>query len=92
MSGPDGLVVNAGASATGDCNVGEGVNLLAGVMNVVADPAFTTTARGYYRLDDTSPAIDLCGTGADTDLDTCDRPYGVDEDAGAFEWNDGTCP
>lgn len=85
-----GVSLTAGASVTGGCNVGLGVGALGG-GNVASDPLFVIDpARGPYRLDDLSPARDLCGTPSSlVDLDghtRTPRPL----DAGAFIWRDLT--
>ena len=76
--------VSGGANATidGDCNLSQS----ASIPGTYVDPQFVATARGNYRLPSTSYAVDLCSGSASNDLDNQSRPYGVNADAGAFEY------
>lgn len=51
-----------------------------------ANPKFTTTERGAFRLDVASPFVDACDEGPSHDLDGVARPRAAGFDAGAFEF------
>jgi hypothetical protein len=89
----NGLGVETNAAIGGNgCNISQD-----GVGGVMADPGFTTTVRGGYRLGANSAAIDECSSGTSRDLDNVGRPKdgnGVvdvgEYDMGAFECAGGT--
>jgi len=78
--------IDGGDAATidGDCNVTQDAR----VPGLVFDPAFASNPRGAFRLSEFSVARDLCASGTSVDLDGLARPYGLNSDAGAFEYVD----
>ncbi len=76
------IIDGANATIDGDCNLSQVSRIPGSFVN----PQFVSTARGSYRLPETSHAVDLCTVGSSTDLDNQSRPYGVKADAGAFEY------
>ena len=71
-------------AVVGTCNNSQD-NSLPGISS---DPMFITTTRGDYRLDGSSPSVDVCASGPSIDLDNFARPKGSNYDMGAFE----SCP
>ena len=81
-----GIERTAFTSLAATCNIYQSSNVpIGGLGNVIADPAFVTTARGNYRITASSPAADACATGLPFDLDYFMRPVNGDYDRGAFE-------
>ncbi len=68
-----------GTYVTTTCNIDQGGNVGTNV-----DPRFI--GNGDYHLRGDSPAVDLCSTGLDKDLDDISRPIGDGYDAGAYEY------
>lgn len=77
----EGVVGGAAATITGSCNITQS----ASIPGFAVDPQFIATTRGDYRLGPSSFALELCSSGAGTDLDGMARPSGGNSDAGAFE-------
>ena len=92
FNGPDGA---------GGCNVAHGtfadniidneVSYSGASGNKQIDPKFVNAENRDYRLQATSPAVDMCGeiVGIDVDFNGRERPLGVGYDAGAFEYLPG---
>jgi len=59
---------------------------LTGANNDPSDPLFIATARGPYRIDDTSPGYDKCNLAVTIDQDFVARGQDQGDEAGAFEW------
>ena len=81
----NGLGLDIGSQTTfiADCVISQTPGLSGAI---VTDPLFTSTDRGDFRLEPTSPAVDLCSTMEPVlDLDGTPRPLGGAPDAGAFE-------
>lgn len=70
-----------GAQVSAECSLLQGINLPG---SIDANPLFHTSARGAYRLQKGSPAIDVCAEGPLRDLDAALRS--VPADMGAFEF------
>lgn len=84
---PTDFSAGSGITIDNHCNMSEDGSL-PGISGV---PAFMPTARGQYRLGDTSDALDIdCLFPTSMDLDGISRPIGDHTDLGAFEgaWGD----
>ncbi|MBN1904552.1 MAG: hypothetical protein JW927_05590 [Deltaproteobacteria bacterium] len=70
------------APASYSCNIDDG-----GVAGINSDPLFISPGDGgNYHLQEGSPAINACDTGALTDLKNRPRPNGTKYDMGAYEY------
>ena len=83
----EGPSVPTGVVLGTSCNISQLPDPGTLALGTFADPQFTFTARGNFRLASGSTAVDACDDGPATDLDDFGRPGGSRFDRGAFERN-----